>query len=181
MSELDEAWAIALAEAEARARAEGRADISDYLALRTANDFLRKVGADWLLETFTGAAGEANRTGASLQITRQDNHRFKIDNTMLVGPRVNLENGVRQLSLEVGWPRTPRDGIIRGGGLACANIKHLGMKPVSEHLRLILDPEGTPKWIVQETDEDFREVHEADARRHISILLNQPQSRPYAR
>jgi hypothetical protein len=41
LSELDEAWTIALAEAEARARAAGRADISDYLALRGSNDLIR--------------------------------------------------------------------------------------------------------------------------------------------
>jgi hypothetical protein len=133
-----------------------------------------------LITTFTTVAGEANRAGASLQLTREDTHRFKIGNATMVGPRVNLENGVRRLSVEVGWPRTPRDGFIRGGGLACAKIKHLGMKSVNEQLRLILDPTGTPQWIVRENDEDFRELHEADVRRHVSILLNQP-ARPFMR
>ena len=174
MSELDEAWTIALAEAESRARAAGRFDLSAYLSLRNANDLSRKVGADWLLTTLTTVAGEANRTGAALQLTREDTHRFKIGNATMVGPRVNLENGVRRLSIEVGWPRTPRDGFIQGGGLACANVKHQGMKSASEQFRLILDPDGTPQWIVKENDEDFREVHEADVRRHVSILLNQP-------
>ncbi len=180
MSELDEAWAVALAEAEARARAEGRADLSDYLALRTANDFLRTVGADWLLTTFTNFAGEANRVGASLKLTRTDPHRFKIANTTLVGPQLNLENGLRKLTVEVGWPRTPRDGFIKGGGLACANIKHLGMKSSNEELRLILDPAGTPRWIVEDTDDTFREIHEADARRHLAILLDHSRHRPSA-
>ncbi len=180
MSELDEAWTLALAEAEARARAAGRTDLSEYLALRTANDLIRKVGSDWLLTTFTIVAGEANRAGASLQLTREDHHGFKIDHTTMVGPRVNLANGVRKLSIEVGWPRTPRDGFIRGGGLACAKIKHLGLKSVSEELRLILDPAGTPRWIVKQDDDDFREVHEDDLRRHVSILLTQP-ARPFVR
>ncbi|MEK6281516.1 MAG: hypothetical protein AABN95_14275 [Acidobacteriota bacterium] len=175
MSELDEAWAIAMAEAEARARAEGRRDLSEYLALRNANDLSRKVGTDWLLTTFTKVAGEVNRAGASLQLKTEDGHRFKVGNATMVGPRLSLENGVRRLSVEVGWPRTPRDGFIRGGGLACANLKHLGRKSVSDQLRLILDPAGTPQWIVEEDDEGFREVHEADVRRHVSILLNQGQ------
>ena len=179
MSELDEAWVLALAEAEAQARAEGRADLSDYLALRTANDFLRSVGTDWLLTTFTNMAGEANRVGASLKLSRVDPHRFKIANTTLVGPQLNLENGLRNLTVEVGWPRTPRDGFIKGGGLACAQIRHLGMKSSSEELRLILDPAGTPRWITQESDDLFRELHEADIRRHLAILLDhsrRPQS-----
>jgi hypothetical protein len=177
MSELDEAWTIALAEAESRARTAGRTDLSEFLALRNANDLYRKVGSDWLLTTFTTVAGEANRAGASLQLKREDTHRFKIGSATMVGALVNLENGVRRLSVEVGWPRTPRDGFIRGGGLACARIKHLGMKSVNEQLRLILDPAGTPRWIVRENDEHFREVHEDDVRRHVSILLDQP-SRP---
>ena len=180
MSELDEAWTIALAEAESRARAEGYTHLAEYLALRSANDLSRKVGTDWLLTTFTTVAGLANRAGASLQLTSENTHRFKIENATMVGPRLNLENGVRRLSVEVGWPRTPRDGFIRGGGLACAKIKHLGRKSLDEQLRLILDPTGTPRWIVKENDQGFREVHEADVRRHVSILLNQ-SSRPLVR
>jgi hypothetical protein len=180
MSELDEAWTVALAEAESRARAGGRTDLSEYLALRNSNDLHRKVGSDWLLTTFTTVAGEANRAGGSLQITSDDTHRFKIENATMVGPRIHLENGVRRLSVEVGWPRTPRDGFIRGGGLACAKIKHLGRKSLDEELRLILDPTGTPRWIAKENDEGFREVHEADVRRHVSILLNQ-HPKPFMR
>lgn len=171
MSELEDAWSLALAEAEAKARAAGRPDLSEYLALRTANDFSRAVGSDWILNTFTLLAAQANRAGASLQLKNEDTHRFKIGNATMVGPRLSLENNVRKLSIEVGWPRTPRDGVIRGGGLACANLKHLGRKSFDERLRLIRDPEGTPRWIVQENENDFREVHEADLKRHVSILL----------
>jgi len=173
MSELEEAWALALSEAEARARETGQLDLSAYLALRTANDFSRTVGADWLINTFKSVATEANQDGASIQTTLQENHHFKDGNATMVGPQLNLENGVRKLSIEVGWPRRPRDGFIRGGGLACANVKHLGRKLTNEELRLILDPEGTPRWIVQENERDFREIHEDDLRRHVAILLNQ--------
>src|SRR5687768_13921498 len=132
VSELDEAWALALAEAEQRARAAGRTDITTYLALRTSNDLLRKTGRDWLQTMFATVAGEANRTGAGIQISREDDHRFKVGTATMVGSRLSLSNGVRMLFVEVGWPRTPSDGFIRGGGLACANIKHLGIKSASE-------------------------------------------------
>jgi hypothetical protein len=178
VSELDEAWALALAEAQARARGAGRKDISEYLALRTANDLIRKVSSDWLLTTFEIAAGEANRAGASIQISRGDAHRFSVGNASMVGRRLQLENGVRVLLVEVGWPRTPRDGFIRGGGLACANIKHAGIKSASEELRLVPGSSGQPRWVARGKRAESREMHEENVRNHISILLNDPRIQP---
>jgi hypothetical protein len=178
VSELDEAWALALAEAEGRARAAGRTDISEYLALRSSNDLLRKTGSSWLLTMFEHAAGEANRAGASLQISFDDEHRFKAGTATMVGRRLSLQNGVRMLSVEVGWPRTPRDGFLRGGGLAHCNINHLGMKPVSEQLRLLLDTAGMPRWIPHGRAGRHTEFHEADIRNHISILLSDSRNPP---
>jgi len=171
VSELDEAWALALVEAERRARAAGRTDISTYLALRTSNDLLRKTGCDWLQAMFALVAGEANRAGAGIQISKEDGHRFKVGNSTMIGSRVSLAKGVRVLFVEVGWPRTPHDGFIRGGGLACANIKHLGIKSASEQLRLVLDSSGVPRWNVQGHRAEPHEIHEANIRDHIAILL----------
>src|SRR2546422_9990375 len=113
VSELDEAWTLALAEAEARARAAGRKDISEYLALRSSNDLIRKIASDWLLRMFAAIAGAANRAGASIQISKEDAHRFRVGQASMVGSRLSLRNGVRMVSVETGWPRTPRDGFIR--------------------------------------------------------------------
>ena len=175
MSELDEAWALGMAEAEARARASGRADIAQYLALRSSNDLLRKISTDWLLNLFAAAAGEANRNGAAVQISRDDRHVFKVGNANMVGPRISLGRGVRVLLIEVGWPRTPRDGFIRGGGLACANIKHVGIKPANEELRLTVDDTEKPRWIIVDKHgvlPEPREFHEADVAQHLSLLIN---------
>ena len=90
MSELEEAWAVGLAEAEASARAAGRTDIADYLALRSSNDLIRKIAGDWLLTMFTTAAGEANRAGAAIQISTNAAHRFKVGNASMVGTRLSL-------------------------------------------------------------------------------------------
>ena len=171
MSELDEAWALALAEAEAHARAAGRKDIAEYLALRNANDLSRKIGSEWLLTMFENIAGEANRGGASIQISREDKHRFKVGNATMVGRRLNLQSGVRMLSVDVGWPRTPGDGFIRGGGLACGGVLHLGMKSASEQLRLVLNARGVPRWLAL-GKRAGAEIHEADIKHHVSILLN---------
>lgn len=172
MSELDEAWALALAEAEARARAAGRKDISEYLALRSANDLIRKIASEWLLTLFETVAAEANRAGAAIQIVTKDGHRFKVGHASMVGKSLQLGSRVRTLLVEVGWPRTPSDGFIRGGGLACGNIKHVGIKSASEELLLTLSPSGTPRWIPQGQRGPSSEIHEANVRNHIAILLD---------
>jgi len=173
MSELDEAWAMALAEAEQRARMAGRGDIADYLSLKNSNDLIRKAGVDWLVTSFRNWAGEANRQGASVQVSTREGHRFGIGNSTMVGHQLTLTNGVRTLYVEAGWPRTPRDGIVRGGGLACANIRHLGLRSASEELLLAKSDNGTPRWLlVTKKRGPSPSLNEADVRRHISILLD---------
>jgi hypothetical protein len=172
VSELDEAWAIALAEAEKRARTAGRSELAEYLSLRNSNDLLRTSGIEWLVSTFTILAGEANRAGASLQITSQDAHRFVIANSTMVGRLLTFSSGVRKLFVEAGWPRTPRDGIVRGGGLACANIRHLGMTNANEELLLTKTNTGVPTWLSSRKKSPRNIVHEADLRRHLTILLD---------
>lgn len=170
MSELDEAWAIALAEAEQRARLAGRGDVAEYLALRNSNDLLRKAGIDWLLASFTSLAGHANRAGASIQIANTDGHRFRIGTSTMVGRRVALTYGVRQVLVEAGWPRVPRDGIVRGGGLAAAHVRHVGIRRADEELLLSRSAAGAPQWTsITKTPRVF---HESDIHRHLAVLLD---------
>ena len=171
MSELDEAWAAALRDAEQKARQAGRRDVAEYLSLKNSNDLLRKAGIDWLLNSFTVLAGDANRSGSSIQINNSTGHRFKVANSTMVGTLVTLTNGVRTLYVEAGWPRVPRDGFVRGGGLACAHIRHMGIKRASEELRLVKSPAGPPIWIVTSTP-GKRTLLEADVRHHITILID---------
>jgi hypothetical protein len=170
-SDLDETWANELRDAEARAQAAGRSDISEYLALRRSNDALRRTACNWLLETFRNVAGEMNRAGASLQMSNDDHYQFTVGNTSLSGKLLKLENGVRQLLVEVGWPRLPRDGFIRGGGIALGRLRHLGIKSASDEIRLVTSPEGSPRWLVENKNADS-EIREANIRQHIGILLD---------
>jgi hypothetical protein len=170
-SDLDETWANELRDAEARARAAGRADISEYLTLRRSNDALRKTACDWLLETFRNVAGEMNRAGASLQISTDDNYQFAVGNAALLGKLLKLENGVRQLLVEVGWPRVPRDGFIRGGGIALGRLRHFGIKSASDEIRLVTSLEGAPRWLVENRSGNA-EIREANIRGHIAVLLD---------
>ena len=169
MSELDEAWAAALSEAERRARLAGRADVAEYLSLKNSNDLLRKAGLDWLFAEFTALAADANRAGASIQIAKQEGHRFRTGTSTMVGHLLTLTNGVRTLYVEAGWPRTPRDGFVRGGGLAAANIRHLGIRTANEELLLLKSSNGSPVW----KSDKHKFLQTSHLRRHVGILLNQ--------
>jgi hypothetical protein len=172
MSELDEAWAAALAEAEQKARMSGRRDLVDYLSLKNSNDLLRKAGSDWLISTFKALAGEANRSGGVIQMSSLEAHRFRVGASTMVGILLTLTNGVRTLFIEAGWPRTPRDGVVRGGGLACGNIRHLGIKSASEELLLLKTNTGVPRWTALRKAGTRYELHESHLRGHLAILLD---------
>ena len=173
MSELDEAWDLALAEAERRARAAGRRDIADYVALRAQNDLLRRTAVEWLVTTLTAFAAQTNRVGGSIQVEQNDAHQFRVGHATMVGGQLTLRSGVRALTIETGWPRTPRDGFVRGGGLACANLKHFGRHRANTQLLLVRSPGGTPQWFVIEKTGARSPFTEARIREHFSMLLSE--------
>ncbi len=148
MTNLDEAWEVALAQATQRAQGAGRADIARYLDLRRRNDLLRRTATDWLLDAVLALAADANRTGAAIQIERNEEHRFTRGAATMVGDALILRRGVRALTVESGWPRAPKDGVVRGNGLACANIKHLGQARHDDELILAASAAGAPQWFV---------------------------------
>jgi hypothetical protein len=171
LSELDEVWELALAEAKRRARASGRADIAQYLVLRAQNDLLRRTAIDWLVDTLTVFAADANRRGAAIQIELSDAHHFSVGPATMVGTKLTLRHGVRTLSIESGWPRTPRDGIVRGNGLACANLIHLGRPRRNAQLLLTRSASGVPQWLIIERTDTRTALSEDHLREHISVLL----------
>ena len=173
LSELDEQWAIAMAEAERRARATGRTDVAEYLSLRSANDLARSVSIEWLFATFQTLAGEANRAGASIQIAHKETHRFAVGNATMVGRLLTFHLGVRKLEVEAGWPRMPRDGFVRGGGLASAYIRHFGQRSADEELLLVRAKDGAPVWFILEKTAERTSLSEARARHHIAKFLGE--------
>jgi len=173
LSELEAEWARRLQEAEARAHQSGRSDVADYLALRALNDVARNVGIEWLLATFTAHASEANAAGARIEVTRADEHRFGVGNSTMVGRLLKLTSGVRVLAIEAGWPRTPRDGIVRGGGLASARVSHFGKRRDDDELLLVQDAgdAAAPRWLILEATGARPALEEARVRQHVSKLL----------
>jgi hypothetical protein len=173
MSELDEQWAMAMAEAERRARSAGRADVADYLTLRAGNDLARSTGIEWLFSTFQTLAGLANRAGSSIQITHADAHRFHVGSATMVGRLLTFNQGVRKLLIEAGWPRVPRDGFVRGGGLASAHIRHFGQRAADEELLLVRTPDGAPAWLVLEKTGERSPLTETRVHHHLDRFLGQ--------
>ncbi|HEY1404108.1 MAG TPA: hypothetical protein VGB05_08285, partial [Pyrinomonadaceae bacterium] len=169
---LEAEWARRLAEAEQRARASGRSDVADYLALRALNDMARNTGIDWLLAAFTAHAGEVNRAGAGIRLADTDAHRFRVGTSTMVGRRLMLAAGVRVLTVEAGWPRTPRDGIVRGGGLAAARIAHFGNPSANDELLLMQSAGDAPRWMVLDPSGARPTLEEARISQHVARLLD---------
>lgn len=152
MDDLNEEWQQRVAAAMQRAAASGRGDVADYLRLRQANDEARETGIAWLLDSFTTAIGAAVRGGTPISAERADTHRFLIGNATMVGAQVVFRHGVRTLTVEAGYPRTPGDGFIPGGGLAQSNIRHFGDKRAGVELSLVRSATNELRW---------HEVHES--------------------
>jgi hypothetical protein len=169
MNELEEAWELALAEASRRAHGAGRADIARYVDLRRRNDLLRRTAIDWLNATFTALAADANRVNAGIQIERHEEHRFRRGPATMVGSQLIFRRGVRALTIESGWPRTPRDGIVRGDALACANIKHLGRARMNDELVLIRNKTDSPQWFILKDDHRLT-LSDSFLRRHFAFF-----------
>lgn len=169
MQDLEEAWEIALADATERARRAGRTDIARYLDLRRRNDLLRRAATDWLNQSVMALAADANRNGAAIQIEQAADHRFRRGASIMAGTKVILRRGVRALTIEIGWPRTPGDGIVRGLGLACANIRHLGRSRLDDELMLLSSPSGSPQWFVLK-DKEQTLLTEAHLLHHFASL-----------
>jgi hypothetical protein len=168
----DEDYEQKMREARERASGGGRNEVLEYLDLKAANDAARTRAVEWLLELFTTAAGELNRSGAGLTLARTDAHRFRVGNSTMVGARLVLRRGVRSLTVEAGWPRAPRDGIVRGGGLASATIGHFGNARAGEELLLVPDASTETRWFVIEKTGARAELHPDHLRRHVSRLLD---------
>jgi len=163
-------WSQMLDEAISAARSTGREGLADYLDLKSRNDALRVAGVRWLFESVVEIAAEANRQFASLTIEREDPHNFPHLGANIAGALLRVRHGVRCLTLEAGWTRTPADGFMRGGALAVAKISHFGMPKMS--MDLLLKPsEDAPGWVAAVPDGRTAPVDETFFRRHFSVLL----------
>lgn len=166
MTELDSLWSEMLGEAAAKAIDSGQRDIADYLRLKAANDAIRSIGVGWLVDTILEIAGQAVRDHAAIIIEREEPHNFAHGTSNMVGSLLRVRHGVRCLTVEAGWARTPRDGVMRARALAIARITHFGLPKMRAEFRLV-HSETLPKWL----DKTDAVVESADLRRHFDVLL----------
>lgn len=145
MNELEQIWTQKLTEARIKAQTAGREDVADYLALRATNDLIRQTSVKWLFDSLLEITAEANRNGTNIQIETENQHRFQYGNSSLAGSLARLSQGVRCLTVEAGWTRTPADGFMRGGALAVARLAHFGLSKHNAELFLV-SANNLPGW-----------------------------------
>jgi len=171
MNELDELWTKMMLEAQLKAQSAGRTDVAEYLALKAGNDAVRATGCRWLFDCFIELSDDANRRGIRLEIENINPHRFGVGNSTMVGSLLKLNCGLRNLTVEAGWTRTPQDGFIRGGGLACARISHFGMSKQNAELLLVRVPEKVPEWFSVSAEGRQNLVSSNGLREHFQLFL----------
>ncbi len=170
MNELDEVWENMMNEAIARAKSSGRSDVADYLALKASNDAVRSASVKWLFDAISEIAAEISRRNAGISFENEHPYRFALGNANLVGSLVRFRQGVRCLTVEAGWTRTPNDGFMRGGALACARISHFGMTKQNVDL-ILLRSDSTPHWFAVDREGKRSLFDSRNLQNHFQIFL----------
>ncbi|MGC2237129.1 MAG: hypothetical protein WA584_13265 [Pyrinomonadaceae bacterium] len=143
MNELEEVWTQMMNKAISDARDSGRHDVAEYLTLKATNDFIRAMSIKWLFDSMNEILRQSGLV--NIKIENENPHRFAFNKANMVGSRLGLRQGVRCLSIEAGWTRTPADGFMRGGALAAARITHFGIVKENEEL-ILLRQDDFPQW-----------------------------------
>lgn len=167
MTELDQVWSQMLADAGVKADVEGRKHLLDYLRLRATNDAIRSKGVAWLIDAFIQGAIDRQRQKANLSIERVEPHTFSHGNSTMVGIQLVISHGVRCLTVEAGWVRSPSHGIMRRSALAVAQIAHFGLPNAGVSIHLIHHDDELPRWI----DDEQNVTDMAVIERHFELLL----------
>ncbi len=171
MNELDEVWTRMIGDALEKARASGRGDVAEYLELKTTNDTIRAASVKWLLDASLEIASFANRNDARITIENENPHQFSFGNSNLVGSLVRFRQGVRCLTVEAGWTRTPTDGFMRGGALAGARISHFGISKHNAEL-LLVQSNNLPSWFSVDADGKRTLFDSNNLQQHFRIFLD---------
>lgn len=167
MTELDAVWSKMLTESSESATHNGRDDVIAYLRLRASNDAIRRAGVEWLFSTLIDIAAPSMSVHANLSIDRMEPHNFRWGNSNMVGSRLDIRLGVRCLTAEAGWARTPSDGIMRSGALAFARLLHFGFPGATEEFRLFHGA-SLPSWLSNEN----LSIRSDDLEGHFQLLVS---------
>lgn len=172
MNELNEFWANSIDEAIQKARAQGRQDVADYLSLKATNDEIRAASCRWLFESLLEIAHAAMREkGLNLKIENENPYRFEMNKATMVGSLLEFSFGIRRLTAEAGWTRTPQDGFMRGGALAFARLVHFGQAKHNAELMLIRAKDSAPQWFSLDRAGSRTPFDSNNLREHFKIFL----------
>ena len=166
MNERGHGWDDLLALKIEQARMAGRHDIADYLTLKQSNDAIRQAAVSWLFDTFVEFALEAGRRHSAVTVEREEPHEFDFRGARMAGSLVRVRFGVRNLTVEAGWTRSPSHGFMRGGALAAARLIHFGLPKENAELQLIKTDES-PVW--RSASGDLFDLD--DVVKHLKVLL----------
>jgi hypothetical protein len=147
MNELNDIWEQMLENAIVKAEVSGKSDVAEYLKLKATNDAIRSQSAKSLLETMLEMAHFLIGKGINIKIENENPHRFEMNKANVVGSLLRFQHGLRCLTIEIGWTRTPSDGFMRGNALAFGKISHFGMSKKNAELHLAKINE-TPQWFL---------------------------------
>lgn len=154
--------------------------LTDYLALRAANDQLRQAGIEAIWKTLTllttrfNDAAPVEAGNQPLQLGRQPGE-FMVDQATMVGERLGLRYNFRTLIFELGWPRLPEHGYITGNGLARGRVSFsqnvmLDPRPLAGLILKRTTPDATPCWHLIEMDRAGAPLHELHFHEYLALL-----------
>mgnify|MGYP007002409330 CR=1 FL=1 len=169
VNELDNLWSEMLAKAAAKAREGNRHGVADYLDLKASNDLIRSAGLSWLFQALIQHAATANRSRPPIDMERTEPHSFRFKGANIVGASLSFRYGVRCLTVEAGWTRTPADGFIRGGSLAIARLKHFGLPKANADLGLTMG-EDSPVWRLLIEEKHGKAIDSDYLLSHVNLL-----------
>jgi hypothetical protein len=170
MNELDEIWSQMLEKAIASSEISGSGDVAEYLRLKATNDAIRRRSVQWLFDSVIEIAAETDPNFARFTMERVEPHNFPFRGANMAGSLLRVRLGVRCLTVEAGWTRTPSDGFMRGGALAHARITHFGIPKENSDLLLIREND-LPEWYEADKPGRSEPFGLGDLRRHFAVFI----------
>lgn len=163
IDDFEQWWLELLEKARYKALEDRNPFLAEYFELKARNDKIRLSASKDLLKIFLDEAESIQE--ASLSIDIKPWHRFQMYQAVLTGFCLIISFGIRQLTVEIGWTRLPKDGFMRGNALAYCRIAHRGRDKRQE---LFLIDRDSPKWVLAE---DGKEFDVSFIRHHFDLLL----------
>jgi len=170
MNELDQFWSEKLSTAIDNARKTGRGDLADYLELKAANDAVRQAAVEEFFAVVSEIAMAPEHASKSITVERETPHNFQHRGANMVGSLLRLRYGVRCMTVEAGWTRTPSDGFMRLGALAFARITHFGISKANEEF-VLKSTGGSAAWAAVKNDKADATFHLDRLNEHFVVLV----------